>query len=536
MISGENTGTERTRLERACVDAARALGLSGGRPLGTGGLSVALQRWLVCALEAGCGPVPALRDRLHTPDQDERAATRREVAAALHQAAGQIDERLIVRLAEDPRVAAPAGWLEEARAGAGARGWELWLSRIAQLAWERVLGDPVAPELQLELAPLAPQDAAAALPGRFTHAVVCGELLGFAGELFPLILDARCHDLEAGDGPGTDVLGIHHEWLTDSGQAARAIFFDHQREAFREASFSTPLPLHGVHFLYLGAEHEQEKHEALSARLPGRVQANPYRAARNADRKWETYRLLRAAGVLTPATVRIPAGAPPDAVLAELGALAAEAPSPRIVVQPDRGTEGRGVAAFPAPGHGPGGGAALEHIRRLQRSGDVVVRAAIAGRRWRGGGQSYAADLRVNVAWDGERYRAQSGYLQVAGDPGAFASSVGRGGRIVKLSEGALAGLELGPAEREAALETACAAARALAAGSAPEDRLALVGLDLKLEGGPGQARAWVLDANPRPAGLSHAELFETWEPGVATCLWKGLLATAGSHPEGRAT
>ena len=142
----------------------------------------------------------------------------------------------------------------------------------------------------------------------------------------------------------------------------------------------------------------------------------------------------------------------------------------------------------------------------------------------------------MNVAWDGERYRAQSGYLQVSSDPGAFASSVGRGGRIVKLSEGALDGIELTPAERDGALETACAAARALAAGSPPGDRLALIGFDLKLEGGPAQARAWVLDANPRPAGLSHAELFETGEPGVATCLWKGLLASAVPHPEGRAS
>jgi hypothetical protein len=536
MTRGAHTDPERARLERACADAARALGLGPGEPLGTGGLSVALQRWLVGAVEEACGPLPALRSRLQAAEAEERAAARHEVAAALHRAGGDLDERLVERLAADPRVAAPAGRLERARAQAGAGGWELWRSRLAQLAFERALGEAVAPELQVELAPLPPGELEQALEGEFTHGVVCGELLGFAGELFPLVLDARCQALEDGRTPGVDVLGVHHEWLTDRGDARRAIFFDHRHDALVEAPFLPALPLHGVQFLYLGAEGEQERHERLSARLTGCVQANPYPAARTADSKWETYRLLRAAGVPTPATVRIPAGASPEAIAAELSALPAEALASGIVVQPDLGTEGCGVAAFPAATGRPASGPALEHIRRLQRSGDVVVRSCIPGRRWQSEGLSYSADLRVNVAWDGERYRAESGYLQVAGDAAAFASSVGRGGRIVKLSEGALSGMELTAAEQEVALETACAAARALSAGSGPGHRLALVGLDLKLEGEPKRARAWVLDANPRPAGLSHAELFETGEPGVAAGLWKGLLASAGSHPEGRAT
>ncbi len=534
MTSGPHTDPERARLERACEDAARALGLEPGQPLGTGGLSVALQRWLVSAVVEACGPLPPLRRRLHALEAEERAAARHEVAAALHRAGGELDQRLVGRLAAHPRVAAPPGWLERARAQAGPAGWELWRSRLAQLAFERALGEPVSPELQVELAPLPPGELEPALAGELTHGVVCGELVGFTGELFPLVLDARCQALEAGHTPGIDVLGIHHEWLTDRGEARRAIFFDARRDALVEAPFLPALPLDGVQFLYLGAEREQERHEQLSAQLSGCLQANPYPAARTADSKWETYRLLRAAGVPTPATVRIPAGASPEAVAAELSALPAEALGSGIVVQPDLGTEGCGVAAFPAAGGGPAGGPALEHIRRLQRCGDVVVRSCIPGRRWRSQGRSYSADLRVNVAWDGERYRAESGYLQVAGDAAAFASSVGRGGRIVKLSEGALAGMELTRAEQEAALETACAAARALSAGAG--DRLALVGIDLKLEGEPDRARAWVLDANPRPAGLSHAELFETGEPGVATGLWKGLLASAGTHPEGRAT
>lgn len=531
MTRGAHTDPERARLERALVDAARALGLGPGEPLGTGGLSVALQRWLVGAVEEACGPLPALRGRLHAVEAEERTAARREAAAALHRAGSDLDQ-LVELLGDDPRVAAPAGWLERARGQAGPAGWELWRTRLAQLAFERALGEAVAPELQVELAPLPPGELDRALAGTFRHGVVCGELLGFAGELFPLVLDARCQALEDGGTPGVDVLGVHHEWLTDRGQANRAIFFDHRRDALIEAPFTPALPLDGVQFLYLGAEGEQERHERLSARLAGCVQANPYPAARAADSKWETYRLLRAAGVPTPATVRIPAGASPEAIASELSALPAEALAAGIVVQPDLGTEGCGVAAFAAATGGP----ALEHIRRLQRSGDVVVRSCIPGRRWRGDGRSYSADLRVNVAWDGERYRAESGYLQVAGDAEAFASSVGRGGRIVKLSEGALSGMELTAAEREAALETACAAARALSAGAGPGRRLALVGLDLKLEGEPERARAWVLDANPRPAGLSHAELFETGEPGVATGLWKGLLASAGTRREGRAT
>ncbi len=532
MTSAEHSAREPSQVDLAIADAAAALGLAPGS-LGTGGLAVALQRWLVRAVEGALGPLPAIRDRLHGAGEEERRAARLRAAAALSQAAAGLDEGMVGRLAA--RAGARAGWLESARGQAGECGWDAWLRRIVQLAFERLLGDPVSPELQVELAPLSPAEVDAALAGRFTHAIVCGELVGFPGELFPLVLDARCHDLEEG-GPGINVLGVHERWLTDSGRASRAIFFDHGRDALIEASFPLPISLDGVQFLYLGAEHEQERHASLSARLAGRVQINPYRGARTADSKWETSLLLRDAGVPTPATVRIAAGAPPEAIAAALRSLPAQALASGMAVQPDRGTEGSGVAAFPAPAQGRVAGAALEHIRRLQRAGDVVVRSCIRGRRLEAQGRSFSSDLRVNVAWDGERYRAQSGYLQVSGDPEAFASSVGRGGRIVKLSEGALQGLRLTPAEVEAALETACAAARALAAGSPPGDRLALIGFDLKLEGEPGQARAWILDANSRPAGLSHAELFQTGEPGVATCLWKGLLASAGIHPERRAT
>jgi hypothetical protein len=361
------------------------------------------------------------------------------------------------------------------------------------------------------------------LDGRHINAVVCGELLGFANELFPLIVDAR----GVSGSVAINVIGVYGDWLRGGDTACRAILYDHAHDVFVESELTEPLRLHSVHFLYLGQERESQRHQKLSEQLHGCIQLNPFEAARVADSKWKTYELLRAAGVATPQTLQVIASMPATDVTEGVTALCRECAVHRFVVQPDCGTEGAGVGVFDCLETGAPDRQAIEHIERLQSLGDVVVRAPITGLRYRDGRASYSADLRVNVAWNGERYLAESGYLQVAGDPDAFASSVGRGGRIVTLSGGALSGLGISEAQRGPILETACRAAEALANGGY---HLGLLGVDLKVEQEGGELRAWVLDVNPRPAGLSYCEFFDSHEPGVTSGLWTGLsLSTTGA-------
>lgn len=515
MTSAQNNVAELNAFERARVDACRALALSPSECLAPLALGVVLKYWLIHAVEAATAPLPTLRKRLHARDGGQRSRARRELTRALFQAAS-IDSDFLERLASGADMDTPAWPSENGRDQRG------WVSRVAQLAYDGLLGEAVSPELLVAPAPLAPNAVAALLAGRIIHAVVCGELVGFANELFPLVVDAR----GVSDG-AIHVIGVHGDWLQDTGAASRAILYDDVHDVFIESELTERLQLDSVQFLYLGQAHEQERHQRLSEQLKGRLQLNPFQAARVADSKWNTYELLRAAGVPTPQTMRVTAAMPAIEWTAEVTAFCHECAIGGLVVQPDCGTEGAGVGFFSCLATGAPEPEAIEHIERLQSVGDVVVRAPIKGLRFREGQASYSADLRVNVAFDGERYLAESGYLQVAGDPDAFASSVGRGGRIVPLSGGALSGLGISNEQRGPILETACRAAEAFAKGG---HRLGLLGVDLKVKKAESGLSAWVLDVNPRPAGLSYCELFDSHEPGVSTGMWAGLLlSTVGA-------
>jgi len=121
----------------------------------------------------------------------------------------------------------------------------------------------------------------------------------------------------------------------------------------------------------------------------------------------------------------------------------------------------------------------------------------------------------------------------LAADTDAAVTSVAHGGRLVGLDW--LTGRNLRPlaaagggarasAWSPALLATATGRAEAAVAALGP---LAVAGVDLKLDATPLGLDWAVLDVNPRPAGLLHAGLLETGEPGVGAALWRGLLQLA---------
>jgi galactokinase/mevalonate kinase-like predicted kinase len=482
--------------------AAELLGFEEGRALGSSEVSVALRCLAIDAIEKELGPIAELRPRLTQEECDRAAAIARRTV-------GVTNLRV---LASHPRVMLPTDWLGRALSEDCRAEREEFLRRVSDVAVERVVTEPAAPELCIAL----PTESAAVLPGRLNLAVVFDAAHGFTSELHTLIVDATDGNIGSDGRPLLNVLGVRADWLGPGNTARRAILDDGQG-GLVETDLSPALSLDAVLFLCLG-ELERASHRELSERFADVVRLNPYEAAALCDDKLVTHVRLRAAGVTTPPCMLLEATEDPASMARSIALFIAEAGGTRLVAQPRFGTEGEGVTAFE---WSPARRAEIvKWLAELQSEyGALVVRPLVGNVRF--GSPQTSADLRVNVVWNGEAFVAESAYLQVAGNPSQVASSVGCGGRIVKLSEGALEGLGIDEHELSVATLEATRAATALRCADTP---CALVGVDVKLERGATGIKAWVLDVNPRPSGLGYSELLDTREPGVTRQLWRHVV------------
>jgi galactokinase/mevalonate kinase-like predicted kinase/glutathione synthase/RimK-type ligase-like ATP-grasp enzyme len=487
--------------------AAELLGFEEGRALGSSEVSVALRCLAVDAIEKELGPIAELRPRL-TEEERERAAAiaRRTVGVTT-----------LRTLASHPRVLLPTDWLGRALSDDLRAEREEFLRRVSDAAVERVVTEPAAPELCIALGDaLGPAASADVLPGRLNIGVVFAATHGFTSELHTLIVDASDGNVGSDGRPLVNVVGVRVDWLGPGNTARRAILEDGQG-GLVETDLSPPLAFDAVLFLCLG-QSERASHRELSDRLSEVVRLNAYDAAALCDDKLVTHVRLRAAGVTTPPCMLVETASDPASVTRSINLFLGEAGGTRLVAQPRYGTEGEGVTAFEWSSSRRS--EIVNWLVDLQAEhGDIVVRPLVGNVRF--GASQVSADLRINVVWNGDAFVAESGYLQVAGSPSQVASSIGRGGRIVKLSEGALEEMGIGPAELSAALLEATRAAAALCCADNP---CTIVGIDVKLERGPEGTKAWVLDVNPRPSGLGYSEFFDTHEPGVTRQLWRSLV------------
>jgi hypothetical protein len=202
-----------------------------------------------------------------------------------------------------------------------------------------------------------------------------------------------------------------------------------------------------------------------------------------------------------------------------------------IVVKPNDGTEGNGVEAFTRDDEG-----IVEYILDLKERGyrGILLQERRGNIRYLHpeDGRSRSLDFRINVAWDGEAFRAESGYAQVGEEPESFTSSAGRGGKILSLREVIEHLIReelivLDGDDRRNIEKTAVRAAEAINGGYSGEERLLFMGIDVKLEiDRRGCLTPVVLDVNPRPAGLGHSRFLRPdWggEAGVTLGLWAGI-------------
>ena len=403
---------------------------------------------------------------------------------------------------------------DAAAVGRALRTSPVYHRRLVDLALEAVLSEQLAPEVCLGVDPATPLEPR---PDRLDHAVLFAAAPLFSHEFYPLVADALVRD-SARYGHGRfNIWGAGLDWLDAQGCLRRVVFLDFDRDVLCERDLSAPLRPDSVQFVCLGGD-EQRLHARWSDRYACH-QVNPYAAAALADDKAATMDLWAQRGVPVPSYCKVGPG--------ERSAVQAFwAHHPEMVVKPNRATEGRGVAYFDPLQEGAQ--EALEiHLEAYWQEGDILLQERSDGVLYRdpASGGLHTVALRLNVAFDGGRHWLESGCGQLGASAQAPAAA-GRGGRLASWAElgaglvrrGAAGSVDLDRQHWKCIAHLAEEAAAAFPG-------LLLVGLDIVLHVGDGTIDPIFLEANPRPAGLSHAGVVPGCadNPGVSQKLWDGL-------------
>lgn len=471
-----------------------------------------LQNRLQRLVEAHFGPVEDLRGRVQEGD-----------ATLVMEAAALLDEHLPVAMRE------LAAAEESSAFYLLAANDPLFQERIKQLVLEWIASEPLHPPVWVIPAglgdePFPPYQGP-------VQAVVVEYMAHAANEVYPLMVDGYVHDLERYGQPARNLVMVHERWLDEEMRTGRALYFDPDRDAMIERELPEPVKPDGVLFLCLSPNAHRRLSE-ITERY-GIPQVNPYRASVDADDKFLCYERWQEKGVLTPPAYRLLRNDASDESLEEklregfgrLFAFEKEAESIALMLQPVHGTEGRGVKAFA----GPNGWdkfmksqpELLSHAKAIMQENDLLLRVGVGNTLWMENADKPRVrfDLRLNVI-DG---RAESGYSMAARE-GAFVSSPGRGGRVVEWKNGpewtiqtpeGKRNLSLRSEEGRGILEMAERAAACF-----PGCRMAGVDIRLEWDSVSRTWKPWILDLNPRPAGLAHSRYIERDEPGVTMRLW----------------
>ena len=397
----------------------------------------------------------------------------------------------------------------------------LYRQRLICIVMEAVLSEPMSPELCLKYGTATKSDLSVTLSGTWNHAVIFETPVFFANEFYPLAVDAFEYDSKHYGNQRTNVLGVHTDWLTSEGKLNRILYLDVENGRLVETDVEFAIQPDSVHFLCLGHQ-EQEKHKAISE-LINCVQVNPPKVSMLADDKAATLAGWSALGLEVPVFQEIDPGDMENAYrfLSRFEA---------IVVKPNKATEGE-IVAFFQRNHPQARIALQHHLECCWKNGETIVQQRRDGICFRDpvSGNYYSLALRFNlIPTRGGGHRLESGYVQLGQDEHSPAAC-GQKGRIAPIHE-VLPNLfyrstfghkpiRLNSNDWGRIREQAEQAA-SLFAG------LMLIGLDVLLDHDPhGKICPVFLEANPRPAGLSHSRLLadDPWQPaisGVSLALW----------------
>jgi hypothetical protein len=440
-----------------------------------------------------------------------------------------------------------------------------YLDRIAQVAYERYTARRTAqdvPTMIIVPSPLTRRQIDELLGDRLNYVMVFGaESIYFQDTVHALAVDGRDIGVEATCDRyvkretsnvkrswGVNVLGAHTDWISSDGEGVERALTVGDTGFVKEVAFQEPVPIHIVQILHLPLKRERQLHRELSIHFRDRgiPQINPYEnSSERADDKAWAHALWDQSGrkIASPEYALIPQHSSQEEIAARLRTFLKNTRKPDIVVQPNRGTEGckvkkfDGISAKRITSSSP----IVKYIKdQVLPEDDAIVRERRGNVWYRDQSSDVKREtlnvkrlnvaFRINVAWNGSEFAAESGYAQVAKDAETFPASRGRGGTIVDINE-ALANLyyhnggkwiRFIPTDEDIAAmkEAAICAACGLNAGLDVVDYLKLMGIDVLLEVEEQGARnvkrqtsnvkhldmvPVVLEANPRPAGLSHS-------------------------------
>lgn len=395
--------------------------------------------------------------------------------------------------------------------------------RIVHLALEECLVHAAAPPLLVS--PVPEPGLERALAAITPVAVVFDYPLAITHELYPLATDLYVFTVteSASALPPLSLVGVHASWLNRRGEAGRAILFDPERDLFLEAPLTAAS--HPAAALLLALSSPAHAEIGIRLEEAGVPYLNSQALAATADDKWDCFCRWQAAGVNSPETCLLPATESVQEIRRTVKAFlarAVNAASVGWVIQPRHGTEGQGVALVAA--NAAAIGELLRAWEEIASSDDAILRPRVGLTGIAAPAGPLAFDLRLHICYDGSVYGAESGYLLVAGSPDQPITSVARGGRTRPyrlLDEVGLAKPDGFPTPwLPRYLEEAQALAIAATAALGP---LGLAGIDLKFDWRSDGVQATVLDLNPRPAGLLHANLISGDEAGIAAGLWRRI-------------
>ena len=498
-------------------------------------LSVVLLYYVEAELARVAGGIEALRSRLSSAEG--RVQVQRMLAARMDvnnpQTLGQLRE---IPLAEG---------LDLVRLLRR----DAYRTRILDVALERLRIGADAPALRI--APEAQRCAS----GDLCFALIYGaETVLFQDTVLALQSDEQAG--REAVGRAVTILGVHHTWLDDRMRAWRALVADRPGRVC-EVGFRAPQRIDVAEVLHLPREGEIALHRRISAACEdaGIVQVNPYGiAAERADDKAQACAIWRRMHVETPAARRVARGGGHREVVTTARALLGGRAATRLVVQPGHGTEGRlveaacvnaGDAAFMRGRHP----LVVHAAECILPHDDLLIREARGNVRFVVGQERRHIAFRMNVAWNGTRFVAESGFAQVAPDAATFAASRGRGGQIVTLDEAFRAlccksdsgWRRFFPTAYDLAAiqEAAICAAVALNTGIPEAAFLKHMGVDIVLEVNLACLTSVVLEANARPAGLASSHemphsLSEHLRPKVTAEIFHFIAGLKGADRNAR--
>ena len=406
------------------------------------------------------------------------------------------------------------------------------------MAYERYNARFIAqdvPVLAIVPTPLTKRQTNQLLGNRVNYAMIFGaESIYFQDTVHAFAVDSYCFG-------GVNVLGVHIDWISSDDKSAKRALTVDETGFVKEVAFEISVPIHIVQILHLPLKRERQLHRELSIRFrdSGIPQINPYEdSSERADDKSWTHALWAQYGleIVSPKYILIPQRSSPEEIAERLRAFIGKIRSPDVVVQTNRGTEGHKVENFAA---GDRLSPIVEYIKdQVLPEDDAIVRERRGNVRYRNQSSNSSmiqkiplnppfpkgdfrnVAFRINVAWNGSEFVAESGYAQVAKDDRTFPASRGRGGAIVDINEAFVSlyypnggkWIRFIPTDEDIATmkRAAINAAYGLNAGLAVEDYLKHMGIDIVLEVKKSEANAVnvipvVLEANPRPAGLAHS-------------------------------